>query len=107
MRPERSAASFQTKILTQGVDWEGFSEKIGLDSLCPINFCRIIFMKYLKRIETRFRKTETLIARFGTARLVRTDQGRYELRGGTKEERLCAIEWVSMFLHEVTFKMTD
>lgn len=63
-------------------------------------------MKYLKRIESKCRKTEKLIAQFGTARLVKTEDGRFELRGGSKENRLAAIEWASLFCHEATFKVT-
>jgi hypothetical protein len=39
-----------------------------------------------------------LIASFGAARLVKTLAGKLELRGGTKEEREQAWEWVQTFL---------
>ncbi len=40
------------------------------------------------------------IACWGRAELVRNLDGRYELRGGTPEERQAAREWMSLFLHE-------
>jgi hypothetical protein len=41
-----------------------------------------------------------LVAGFGEARLVKTLDSKYELRGGSHEDRLAAREWVSMFFHE-------
>jgi hypothetical protein len=46
------------------------------------------------------RPQEELVAAFGQAELVRTLAGRYELRGGTAEDRQKAGEWISLFLHE-------
>lgn len=51
-------------------------------------------LEYLRR-----RRGE-LIASWGAAELVRHLDGRYELRGGTPEDRQAAREWVSLFLHE-------
>lgn len=42
------------------------------------------------------------VASFGAARLVKKLNGRFELVGGTDEDRTAAKEWVSMFLHEAT-----
>ena len=41
------------------------------------------------------------IARFGSARLCSDERGRVQLRGGSHEERIEALEFVSLFLHEV------
>ena len=48
---------------------------------------------------------ETTVARFGSARLVKTQEGHYELRGGSKSDSLEAREWVSIFMHEVVIRM--
>jgi hypothetical protein len=42
-----------------------------------------------------------VIALFGDAKLVKTINSKYELRGGSKEDRTAAQEWVSMFMHEM------
>jgi len=47
-----------------------------------------------------WRSREELVAAFGQAQLVRTPEGKYELKGGTAEDRLQAKEWISLFLHE-------
>ena len=44
--------------------------------------------------------TERLIASFGRARLVLRFSGGYELQGGTRNDRLEAREWTSLFAHE-------
>ncbi|MBI3879699.1 MAG: hypothetical protein HY301_06505 [Verrucomicrobia bacterium] len=41
------------------------------------------------------------IARFGAAHLCSDERGRVHLRGGSNEERVEALEFVSLFLHEV------
>ena len=38
--------------------------------------------------------------RFGGAVLVRRPSGRYELRGGSRMDRIQAFEWISMFLQD-------
>ncbi len=45
-----------------------------------------------------------VIAAFGAAQLVRTLDGKYELRGGTKEDRTAAREWISLFFHEAVVR---
>jgi hypothetical protein len=42
-----------------------------------------------------------VIASFGQAQLVKYLDGKYELRGVSKEDRLAAKEWISMFCHDV------
>lgn len=49
------------------------------------------------------RITGTLIRRFGGARLVRQPNGQHELIGGTAADRAAALEWVSLFAHEIVF----
>jgi hypothetical protein len=41
-----------------------------------------------------------VIAYFGDARLVKTLDCKYELRGGSNADRASAQEWISMFMHE-------
>ncbi|HWH71989.1 MAG TPA: hypothetical protein VNT26_21685 [Candidatus Sulfotelmatobacter sp.] len=45
-----------------------------------------------------------LIATFGQARLIKRVGRQYELHGGSKEDRLSAHEWVSLFMHEAVVK---
>jgi hypothetical protein len=44
-----------------------------------------------------------LIAAFGTARLVRKQNGRHELIGGTADDHAAIREWCSLFAPEVVF----
>lgn len=54
-------------------------------------------LSWYKRDESK------LIASFGTARLVRMLNGKFELRGGTAADRAEAKEWCSLFLHDAVF----
>jgi hypothetical protein len=45
-----------------------------------------------------------IIVNFGGARLLRKCDGRFELRGGSREERQAVREWVSLFQHEAAVK---
>ena len=45
-----------------------------------------------------------LIAGFGHAKLIKTFDCKYELRGGSHEDRLAAREWISLFFHEAVIK---
>jgi hypothetical protein len=45
-----------------------------------------------------------IIASFGQAQLVRYLDGKCELRRGSKEDRLAAKEWVSLFWHELVVR---
>ena len=56
-------------------------------------------MKLKQLIESIIRQTKT-VARFGTARLIKAPGGKIHLIGGTREDRLAAKEWASLFLHE-------
>jgi hypothetical protein len=42
-----------------------------------------------------------VIALFGDAKLVKTIDSKYELRGGSKGDHIAAQEWVSKFMHEM------
>jgi len=46
-----------------------------------------------------FRDEGEVVAAWGEARLIRYLDGRTELRGGSKEDRLAAQEWLSLFWH--------
>jgi hypothetical protein len=46
---------------------------------------------------------ETL-ASFGEARLIKFLDGKLELKGGSKEDRLAAHEWIALFMHEAVVK---
>ena len=41
-----------------------------------------------------------VVAAWGEAQLIRCLDGKTELRGGSKEDRLAAQEWISLFWHE-------
>jgi hypothetical protein len=45
-----------------------------------------------------------VVVSFGDAHLLRRRDGSFELRGGTRADRLAAHEWVSMFKHEAAIK---
>jgi hypothetical protein len=47
-----------------------------------------------------FQDEGKLIASWGEARLIKYLDGKVELKGGTKEDRLAAQEWMSLFWHE-------
>jgi hypothetical protein len=45
-----------------------------------------------------------LIASWGEARLIKSLDGKVVLKGGSKEDRLAAHEWVSLFWHEAVVR---
>ncbi len=45
-----------------------------------------------------------VIAVFGQARLLKYYTGKLELRGGSREDRQAAKEWISLFMHEAVVK---
>jgi hypothetical protein len=47
-----------------------------------------------------FKDDGKVAAGFGDARLIRFLDGKLELRGGSKDDRAAAREWMSMFWHE-------
>ncbi|MFT4688068.1 MAG: hypothetical protein ACKVHO_03240 [Verrucomicrobiia bacterium] len=42
----------------------------------------------------------------GAAALFRLADGRFELRGGSRDDRLEALEWASLFEHDAVFDPT-
>jgi hypothetical protein len=44
------------------------------------------------------------IASFGEAKLIKFLDGRLELKGGSKEDRDAAHEWISLFMHEAVVR---
>lgn len=50
---------------------------------------------------------ERRLARFGTAELIKRFTGEVELRGGNREERQDARDWLSLFLHEAPCKESN
>ncbi len=56
------------------------------------------------RFFPQFKDEGTVIAIFGEAKLIKFLDGRYELQGGSKEDRLAAREWISMFCHAVVVR---
>jgi hypothetical protein len=56
-------------------------------------------MKLRTHDETRARGHE-VIARFGEAALIKQPDGKWQLKGGSDEDRLSAREWISLFMHE-------
>jgi hypothetical protein len=51
-----------------------------------------------------FKDHGEVIASFGQAQLVKYLDGRYELRYGSREDRLAAKEWISLFCHYVVVR---
>jgi hypothetical protein len=47
-----------------------------------------------------FKDEGETIAAFGQARLVKHLDGKMELKGGSKGDRIAAYEWISLFMHE-------
>jgi len=47
-----------------------------------------------------FKDEGEVVASWGEAQLIRYLDGKTELRGGSKEDRLAAQEWISLFWHE-------
>ena len=47
-----------------------------------------------------FKDAGEVVAGWGQAQLIRYLDGKVELKGGSKEDRLAAHEWISLFWHE-------
>jgi hypothetical protein len=43
----------------------------------------------------------SVIARFGNAALIKNPEGSHVLKGGSRNDRSEAREWISLFMHEV------
>lgn len=53
-----------------------------------------------QQLRNALKPQDRLIARFGQARLMKTTDARFELRGGTRDDQQQAKEWISLFCHE-------
>ena len=58
-------------------------------------------MKLKNLIPLRYRTN--LIRQFGQAKLVKLPNGQHELIGGSDSDRTAALEWASLFAHEIVF----
>jgi len=47
-----------------------------------------------------FRNEVEIVASCGEARLIKHLDGKVELKGGSRDDRLAAHEWISLFWHE-------
>jgi hypothetical protein len=54
-----------------------------------------------------FKDEGEVIASWGEAQLIRYLDGRSELQGGTKEDRLAAQEWISLYWQETVVGVDD
>jgi hypothetical protein len=46
-----------------------------------------------------------VVATWGEAQLIRYLDGKTELKGGSREDRLSAQEWISLFWHEAVVQI--
>lgn len=51
-----------------------------------------------------FKDEGRVIAAFGQAQLVKFLNGQLELCGGSREDRLAAREWISLFMHDAVVR---
>jgi hypothetical protein len=63
-------------------------------------------MKFIGPFAISSDREAEVIAFFGQARLIRTVDFKYELRGGSHDDRIAAREWISLFFHDATVKET-
>jgi hypothetical protein len=54
----------------------------------------------LKDFFPPFKAAGQVVARWGDSKLLRHLDGKMELRGGSREDRAQAREWLSLFWHE-------
>jgi len=73
------------------------------DHRCPTPSGRIGAMR-LKHVLESLRPREEVVATFGEAQLIRGQDGKCELRGGTPGDRQEAKEWILMFWHEANVR---
>ncbi len=60
-------------------------------------------MKIHRPFEPAIREPE-VIATFGRAQVVRHLDGTCELRGGSEADRGEALDWISLFMHEIVLR---
>ena len=54
-----------------------------------------------KRFFSQVAKTEgEVVVEFGEAKLIKTVDGKFELRGGSKDDLIAAREWISLFMND-------
>lgn len=53
-----------------------------------------------KNLFPGFKDESEVITSWGEAKLIKRLDGKIELKGGSKEERFEAREWISLFWHE-------
>ncbi len=63
-------------------------------------------MKLKNYVSSSNEREAEVIAFFGNAKLVRTIDFKYELRGGSQDDRISAREWISLFFHDAAVKET-
>ena len=61
-------------------------------------------MRVLKQFLALARNEGETIAVFGEARLVKTRHCKYELRGGSRSDRVAAREWISLCLQDAVVR---
>jgi hypothetical protein len=61
-------------------------------------------MKMIKHLLELARNEAETIAVFGDAKLVKTLNRKYELRGGSRQDRIAAREWISLFFHDAVVR---
>lgn len=76
------------------------TENSPLDSLCPSHHITLSSMKLRHLVGATWADEPRVVARFGGASLTRDREGKWQLRGGTRDDRQTAREWISLFLHE-------
>jgi hypothetical protein len=57
-----------------------------------------------KNFFPEFKRDGEVIAIFGEARLIKTVDFKYELRGGSEGDHAEAQEWISLFMHDVVIR---
>ena len=60
--------------------------------------------QFAPKVFPPFKDEGELIASWGEAELIRYLDGKVVLKGGSKEDRLAAQEWISMFWHEAVVR---
>ena len=65
---------------------------------------RLVAVMTIQSLLAEFKPEASVIATFGRATLVKTLEGRYELRGGSHSDRITAYEWISLFMHHVVVR---
>lgn len=61
-------------------------------------------MKIRNFIRDLIRSDGQVIASWGEAKLIKTVEGKYQLRGGSKEDLISAREWISLFMNDAVVR---